>query len=70
MLDESIYFGDDGDGDGLGDFELIDEIGNIDIGVDWDVPSVPILDLGLDVLFPTDTWILQIWAFFTWVRPK
>ena len=37
MLDESIYFGDDGDGDGFGDFEFTpDEIGNIDIGVDWD----------------------------------
>lgn len=40
MLDESIYFGDDGDGDGLGDFEFTpDEIGNIDIGVDWDAFS-------------------------------
>jgi hypothetical protein len=36
MLDESIYFGDDGDGDGFGDFEFTpDEVGNIDVGVDW-----------------------------------
>lgn len=36
LLTESIFFGDDADGDGNGDFEFTpDDIGRIDIGLNW-----------------------------------
>lgn len=36
ILTENIYFGEDGDGDGNGDFVFTpDDIGRIDIGLDW-----------------------------------